>query len=53
MKLDPTIECYNTLGLTLIRGDIPIELGDSWLTKKTIQVVVLKRKKCDLTEYST
>lgn len=23
------------------RGDIPIELGDSWLTKKTMEVVVL------------
>jgi len=29
------------IGRALNRGDIPIELGDSWLTKKTMEVVVL------------
>jgi len=31
------IECNNILGLAVTRGDIPIELGDSWLTGKTLK----------------
>lgn len=33
------------IGLALNRGDIPIELGDSWLTNKTMEVVVLVKTK--------
>lgn len=33
------------IGLALNRGDIPIELGDSWLTNKTMKVVVLVKTK--------
>ena len=33
------------IGLAMNRGDIPIELGDSWLTNKTMEVVVLVKTK--------
>jgi len=40
--IDRICDCCNSLDRMVIRGEIPIEQGDSWYTAKTMEVVLLK-----------
>jgi hypothetical protein len=43
-EIDPISDCSNNLEWLKTRGEIPIELRASWLTTKTIKVVILLQR---------